>query len=119
MTTKGNHLVFYGASDDLAECVEIVGLSTEEDVEEACNDANGKPISFLVRDPSTGDRCLVVFTYTHAGTWSVGVAQVDEGAPMPAPWHIYYDAATQAGYSVRLHVVGAPGHVFCVVEVRS
>ena len=118
MTTKGNHLVFYGASDDLAECVEIVGIKLEVDVEEACNDANGKPLSFLVRDPATGEQCLIVFVHTHAGTWSVGLAQVDDGVPLP-PWHYYYDIATQAGHSTRMHVVSDPGHVFTVEEVGS
>ena len=118
MTTRGNHLVFYGASDDLAEASEIIPGVGEVDVDEACNDANGKPLSFRVCDPSTGEAVRVVLTYGSTGTWSVGISQDDDGVVLPA-WGFSYDTSTQAGYSVRLHVVGAPGHVFTVEEVKS
>lgn len=94
-------LGFYGASDDLFECVGTRPEDGEPD-EEGCY---SEPCVIRIASPTEGALC-VVGMYAPAGIvgcWSVGVMQEDDGATLP-PWPITIENADENGYSVLLGI---------------
>lgn len=83
-----------GASDDL---VEVSGRVDDEVQHYGPGPAVGR-----IETPE-GDGLLVVVQYVNPGTWSVGVAPLEEGFPIP-PWKIEIGNAPDCSYSAALTV---------------
>lgn len=86
--------IISGASDDL---VEIDGRVNDEVQHYGPGPAIGR-----IEAPD-GAGLLVVVQYVGEGTWSVGVAPLDEGFPIP-PWKIEVGNAADCSYSAALTV---------------
>jgi len=90
-------------------------------MDDASNSANGKPIVFSVRSPSTGDGLFVWGLYANddaprstPGCWVIGIQQLDEDVLLPL-WPMYWRTA-KSGYSPILEI-DAPDDV--VVKYES
>jgi hypothetical protein len=92
-TSTTKTVTFYGSSDDnfcysdpLSQCDEI-----------GCFCKLGCAI---IKSPSTGEGLAVIGAYVLNGTWSMGVAQLDEDAALPQ-WKIDF---TWEGYTTMIHI---------------
>ncbi|MEM6727836.1 MAG: hypothetical protein AAF618_04990 [Pseudomonadota bacterium] len=92
-------LKFYGASDDLFE---IEGTRGEEPDEIGCFDT---PVTVKVATPDN-EGLLITGLYAPsnaAGTWMVGISQLDEDFELP-DWPMRWRAPGGRGYSVELEI---------------
>jgi hypothetical protein len=93
-----SRITFYGASDDL---VEVTGYIYDE----FGVGRSGVWEGALVAPGGEGLRVSVV--YTSVGTWSAGVAPLDEDVPFPL-WPIGLESA-ETGYSTAISITVPEG----------
>lgn len=95
MSEKTKILQFYGASDDNF-CYAVNGKSYDEI---GCFEA--KPFA-VIKSESTGEGMIITGNYSlnQTCTWSIGVSQLEEDAPLP-DWLIQF---TAEGYTTKCHV---------------
>lgn len=95
-------LRFYGASDDCFEC--------EGAIREEINCYNTPGIYHL---KSSEGELQVVGMYLNNGCWSIGIAPVEEGSPIPA-WPTSF-SVRENGYSAVL-TISVPDDTELVME---
>ena len=90
---------FYGYSDDLAE----YRYPAEGEYSGEEFDCFDMPV--VARVEAGGEAMFVTWLYTPQGTWSIGFAQADDGAPLPdweMEWSLQPRHDGSPGYSTKL-----------------
>jgi hypothetical protein len=93
-----SRITFYGASDDL---VEVTGYIYDEFGVGMSGVWEGALVD------SHGEGLRVSIVYTSEGTWSAGVAPLDEEVPLPL-WPISFEMA-ETGYSTAISITVPDG----------
>lgn len=100
-----SRITIYGASDDL---VEVTGHIDDE----FGVGSNGVWEGELIAPSGEGLRVSIV--YTSAGTWSAGIAPLDEDVPLPL-WPVGLEVA-ETGYSTAIGITVPEGTTLTEVE---